>query len=114
LIETAKLTGFNDTQTLDPNNTQRWGLNEAFGVWLNLTKEEISRSGYNVTTNEESMNIFVYEDHSLASSTNSSIISSTGPPTQATGFGIVILISSLTVMTFLVLKRRRKNRNQMK
>ncbi|MFW9904126.1 MAG: DUF362 domain-containing protein [Candidatus Thorarchaeota archaeon] len=123
LIETAKLTGFNDTQTLDPDNPQRWGLNEAFGVWLNLTKEEIRRNGLNVTNDEKSMNIFVYEDHSPASSsmssspsqvsTNSSMTSSTGPPNQAAGFGIVLLISSLTVMSLLVFKRGR-NHNKMK
>ena len=119
LIETAKLNDFEDTHTLDPDNTQRWGLDEAFGVWLNLTKEEINRGGYNTTRNEESMNIFVYEDLSPASSSmsssssqlsaNSSMTSSTGPSNQATGFGIVLLISSLILMTLLVLKRRRKN-----
>ncbi|UCG00271.1 MAG: DUF362 domain-containing protein [Candidatus Heimdallarchaeota archaeon] len=119
LIETAKLTGFNDTQTLDPDNVQRWGLNEAYGVWLNLTKEEIRRGGYNVTTNEDCMNIFVHEDYSLISSsmsssssqisTNSSTTSKTSPPNQTTGFGIVALISSLIVFTALVFRRKRNS-----
>jgi hypothetical protein len=33
---------------------------EAFGVWLNLTKNEIVAAGYDVTTDENHMNVYVY------------------------------------------------------
>ncbi|MHA2202730.1 MAG: DUF362 domain-containing protein [Candidatus Hodarchaeales archaeon] len=120
LIETAKLTGFNDTQTIDPDNIRRWGLDEAFGIWLNLTKEEISRSGFNVTTNEDCMNVFVSEDlspisSSMSSSTtpmsaNFSTTSSSRSPDQTSGFGITILVLSLTTIVLLVFRRRRSQR----
>ncbi|UCE96258.1 MAG: DUF362 domain-containing protein [Candidatus Bathyarchaeota archaeon] len=61
LIQTSELIGYNDTHTLDPDNTVRSGLREAFGVWLNLTKDEIFRGGYNATTDEDHMNVYVYE-----------------------------------------------------
>ena len=61
LIQAASLIGYGDTSTLDPDNTERSGLREAFGVWLNLTKNEIIRAGYNVTTDENYMNVYVYK-----------------------------------------------------
>ena len=60
LVQAASLIGYDDTHTLDPDNTERSGLREAFGVWLNLTKNEIVAGGYNVTTDENHMNVYVY------------------------------------------------------
>ncbi len=60
LVQAASLIGYNDTHTLDPDNTDKSGVAEAFGVWLNLTKNEIIAGGYNVTTDENHMNVYVY------------------------------------------------------
>lgn len=117
LIETAKLTGYNDTQSFDPENSERGGLDEAFGVWLNLSKEEIIRGGYNVTTNEDCMNVFVHEDQSPLSSsmssstsqmsTTSSKTSNTSSPNQTSGFGIILLVISLATIVCFSFRRRR-------
>jgi len=61
LVQAATLIGYNDTRMLDPDNTDKIGVNEeAFGVWLNLAKNEIAAGGYNVTTSESRMNVYVY------------------------------------------------------
>lgn len=118
LIETAKLTGFNDTQSFNPDNVERGDLDEAFGVWLNLTKEELIRGGYNMTTNEDCMNVFVFEDHSPTSSsmsfftspvsTSSSLTTNTRSPNQTSGFGITFLVLSLIA----IISFSRRHRNQ--
>jgi len=60
LMQAANLIGYNDTHTLDPDNTDRSGVDtEAFGVWLTLTKNEIIAGGYNVTTDENHVNVYV-------------------------------------------------------
>jgi hypothetical protein len=62
LMPAAQAIGYADTRTLDPDNTVRLGLAEAFGVWLNLTKQELVAAGYNATTDEARMNVYVRED----------------------------------------------------
>lgn len=60
LMQTAKSIGYSDTHTLDPDNTNpsgSWG--EAFGVWLELARNEISTAGYSVTTDESRMNVYL-------------------------------------------------------
>jgi hypothetical protein len=59
LVQAASLIGYDDTHTLDPDNTHRSGLKEAFGVWLTLTKNAIIAGGYNATTDENRMNVYV-------------------------------------------------------
>ncbi|MDH5793611.1 MAG: DUF362 domain-containing protein [Candidatus Bathyarchaeota archaeon] len=60
LVETANLIGYIDTKTLDPSNTDKSGVSgEAFGVWLNLTKNEIIAGGHNVSNDENHLNIYV-------------------------------------------------------
>ena len=61
LVQAAGLIGYDDTHTLDPDNIDRDGLAEAFGVWLNLSKNELVAGGYDVTTDENRMNIYVRE-----------------------------------------------------
>jgi hypothetical protein len=63
LLQAASLVGYTDTHTVDPDNSDRSGVsNEAFGVWLSLTKNEIVAGGYNVTTDEDHMNIYVVRE----------------------------------------------------
>lgn len=60
LVQASQIIGYTDTHTLDPDSIDRNGVeDEAWGIWLNRTKNEISRSGYNVTTDENHMNVFV-------------------------------------------------------
>ncbi|MFX0015305.1 MAG: DUF362 domain-containing protein [Promethearchaeota archaeon] len=100
LIETAKLKGYEDTQSINPDNIDRDGLDEAFGVWLNLSKNEIQRAGFNVTTNEEQMNVFVFENHThcLSSSMGSStsLISQMSSDTASSNLSSVITSQRLS------------------
>jgi len=51
LMQAARLTGYTDTHTINPDNTNPSGVwGEAFGVWLELSKNGIAAKGYNVTT----------------------------------------------------------------
>lgn len=59
LMKTSEQIGYTDIHTLDPDNTLKSGLTEAFGVWLEKSKGELIQSGYNVTSNEQEMNIYV-------------------------------------------------------
>ena len=60
LMQAAKSIGYTDTHTINPDNTDPSGVwGEAFGVWLNLAKNEIAAGGYNVTTDENQMNIYL-------------------------------------------------------
>jgi hypothetical protein len=75
LVPAAHAIGYVDNRTLNPDNTVRLGLQEAFGVWLNLTKNELVADGFNVTTNEARMNVYIRDDQcppaiSLASPLN--------------------------------------------
>jgi hypothetical protein len=63
LMQAAEIIGYSDTHTLDPDNTQRSGLQEAFGVYLNLSKNEILSAGYSVTASEDHMNVYVRQPH---------------------------------------------------
>ncbi|NHJ85384.1 MAG: DUF362 domain-containing protein [Asgard group archaeon] len=58
LLQAANLLGESGIHTLDPDNTERSGLTEAFGVWLERSKDELIQAGYNVTSNEEEMNVY--------------------------------------------------------
>ncbi|MFQ5979575.1 MAG: DUF362 domain-containing protein [Candidatus Heimdallarchaeota archaeon] len=123
LMQTAGLLGYTDTHTLDPENTQRSGLEEAFGVYLDLTLDALIRGGHNVTTNEDHMNVFVQEGSSSSTSPTSSLGSSsptsaggslssgtsTGATNGTSGFGVVgVMLGLAATIVFLVLKRKRK------
>ena len=95
LIQTASSIGYDDTHTLDPENTQKSGLEEAFGVWLGLTKEELLRNNFNVTTDENRMNIVTN-----SSSSTSSSISTQVPHVEFT----FIIITIFTVVIYMHLQ----------
>ena len=102
LVPTASSIGYDETQYLDPEKTERGGLEEAFGVWLELTKDEMLRNGCNVTSDENRMNVIT---NSTSSSSSSSPIS---------GFEVPITILSLAMISLLFLRRRRKLSSQQK
>ncbi len=62
LVQTARLIGYSDVRSVDPDVDIRVGVSEAFGVWLNRSKAEILAAGYNVTTDENCMNVYVYPE----------------------------------------------------
>lgn len=102
LIPTASSIGYDDTQALHPEKTERGRLEEAFGVWLELTKDEMLRSGYNVTSDENRMNI-------ITNSTSSSSSSSSAP---SSGFELTITVVGLVIIPLLLLQRRKKRSSQ--
>ncbi|MCG3220971.1 MAG: hypothetical protein H7641_06285, partial [Candidatus Heimdallarchaeota archaeon] len=55
----SELIGHIDSYSLDPDSSDTTGLTEAFGIWLNKSKDELVRSGYNVTSDELNMNVYV-------------------------------------------------------
>lgn len=59
LMQTAELNGISSFSSLDPDNTQRGSLSEAFGVWLRLTETELIQNGYTVTCDETRMNVYI-------------------------------------------------------
>ncbi len=59
LMPTAELTGWEDVETLDPDWNQPTGLLEEFGVWLDLTHDELLANGYQVTNNQAQMSVFI-------------------------------------------------------
>jgi hypothetical protein len=62
LMQTAKRIGHTNIHTLDPDSTDKSGVSEAFGVWLEKTKNEINSAGYNTTTDENRMNVYINSD----------------------------------------------------
>ncbi len=98
LVPTASSIGYDDTQSLQPDKTVRGRLEEAFGVWLELTKDEMLRSGCNVTSDENRMNV-------VTNSTSSSSSSSSSP---ISGFEVIISVLSLAIIPHLFSRRRRK------
>ena len=63
LMQAATLIGHTDIHALDPDNTIRdFGSGEAFGVWLNKTKNEIENAGYLVTSDENRMNVYLVSE----------------------------------------------------
>jgi hypothetical protein len=108
LVPTARSIGYDDTHTLHPDNTERSGLTEAYGVWLDLTNDEMLRSNFNVTLDENRMNIIT--NSSSVGITTSSSFSSQSSNTQTSGLEVAflsIVCLSLFFLTFLRRKRRR-------
>ncbi len=113
LVETAKSIGYQNINSLDPDKYERNGLREAYGVWLNLTKDELIRGGYDVTTDEERMNIHVFQDPLLTSvstiSTNSNephdnLLTKTIPTMEFE----LICSTLILIATFFIIKRNQK------
>jgi hypothetical protein len=99
LVPTAKSIGYDDTHTLHPENTKRSGLTEAFGVWLDLTKDEMLLSNCNVTIDENRMNIIA----------NSSSFSFGSSNAQTSGFEVTFLsIVCFSLVFFTFLRKRRR------
>jgi len=64
LMQTADLIGYTDTHTINPDSTDSTGVkNEAFGVWLKLTENELANSGYSVTSQENEMNVYITSEN---------------------------------------------------
>jgi hypothetical protein len=110
LVPTSRSIGYGDTHTLHPENTERSGLTEAFGVWLDLTNDEMLRSNCNVTLDENRMNI-ITNSSSFGSNitTTSSSFSSQTSNTQTSGFEAdFLLVFCLSLFFFTYLRKRRE------
>lgn len=59
LLQTAILKGEENTGLLDPDNPDRGSLAESFHVWLERSMEKMQAGGYQVTMNEDHMNVYV-------------------------------------------------------
>ncbi|MFQ6074840.1 MAG: DUF362 domain-containing protein [Candidatus Bathyarchaeia archaeon] len=55
LIQAAQIKGFKDLSPIDPDNT----ASGSFGEWLRLSMREMEKAGYQVTTDEDQMNVYV-------------------------------------------------------
>jgi hypothetical protein len=60
LIQTANLIGYDDPYAVDPDSSAKGNLGEAFGVWLNKSRDEFLQNNINVTSNEQQMNVYLY------------------------------------------------------
>ncbi len=110
LLKTAGLIGYENPVTLDPDTIEKNGLNEAFGVWLNLTKEEIIRGGVNVTTDEKRLNI-IYDSQNNITNNSSSLISTPNNITSTKvtlGFDLALIFCTLTIILLFLQKKREK------
>ena len=82
LMQTSNLIGHTDTRSIDPDNTNRIGVSgEAFGTWLNLTKNEIARGGYSVTSDENRMNVHLISEDPAPTPTAAPTPTPTAAPT---------------------------------
>jgi hypothetical protein len=112
LIEAAKLLGYENYHYIDPDNTERGSMDEALGIWMNLTKNEFNRRGIQATMNKEQMNIIIQSDFSVENSntsqssfteSNSSLFTDSVATTSFFIFGGV-----LTIVLFALLRTKRK------
>jgi len=55
LLEAAKKKGYSGLSSIDPDNT----AGGFFGYWLRLSMDEIKRAGYQVTVDEDYINVYV-------------------------------------------------------
>jgi hypothetical protein len=105
LKQTAELIGNDDLSfTMDPDSTVHDGFTQAFGVYLNRSRDEILSAGYNVTSNEEE--IIVYGETSInvdVTPTNPNYFLWIG-----IGIGGAVLIAG-GVATYFIIKKKRRN-----
>jgi hypothetical protein len=123
LMQTAKLIGYTDIHTIDPDDTDKTGVDaEAFGVWLSRTENEIVDGGYTVTSDENKMNVHVNSEtypptptpaHSPSSSptasplpTSSPSPSEKSPTTMYIAAGTIGAVAAIAVATILLKTRR--------
>lgn len=82
LVQAAQAIGYLDTHTLNPDGTDRTGVEtEALGIWLPKARDALLRAGIQVTTNEQQMNIYVLKSDIHPSPSPSSSPSLTPSPT---------------------------------
>lgn len=58
LLQASEMIGFTDTYSLNPDSSNSAGLTEAFGIWLKRTQDELLSAGYNVTLDEQKINVY--------------------------------------------------------
>ena len=103
-METAILIGNEEyCDTMDPDTTEHDGFTEAFGVYLNRSRDEILAAGYNVTSNESE--IVVYGETSISIDVLPTNPNYTGL-WIGLGVGGALMITAGFVTFFMVRKKR--------
>lgn len=107
LKETAKQIGYTEAETysIDPHNTNSAGLSGVFGIWLNKSRDELIRGGYQVTTDENQMNVYVDQIERIPQSSESSSIPSEG---TSTNFSFSILFIPFFVLIVGLQRKTKK------
>ncbi|MHA2346836.1 MAG: DUF362 domain-containing protein [Candidatus Hodarchaeales archaeon] len=109
LMPTATSIGYDDLSTLDPEYLGWTALREEVGIWFNLTKHEILRGGFTVTSQENRMNVYVNQNLTIPTTSSLSGTNPTDTSTPAISFGFVCMVLSLPAfMSFYLRRRRRK------
>jgi hypothetical protein len=128
LMQTAQAIGYSDTHTLNPDNKDGTGVSDkAFGIWLPEARDALLRAGFQVTTNEQQMNVCVFKSNMNPSANASpSLSSSTSAPSsqepiqtqnpQSTPsmqpeiilYPVAVAISTAVIVTLIVSLRRKK------
>jgi hypothetical protein len=65
LLPVSKQIGWDasDRVTLDPDQSIKNGISEAFGVWLNLSRDELLDANFKVTNDESQIGFYYRTDH---------------------------------------------------
>jgi len=103
LQQTAELIGYEERlDTINPDTTEHSGFTQAFGVYLNRSRDEILSAGYNVTSDEQQ--ITIYNETEIAVD-----VFPTNPNTNlwiGIGVGGGVLVVGGIVAFFIIKKKR--------
>ncbi|MFX0093071.1 MAG: DUF362 domain-containing protein [Candidatus Hodarchaeota archaeon] len=119
LTMTSELIGHRLSHSLNPDS------GGGLGHWLNKSRDEMVNGGYNVTTDENRMNVYVYQNHTNVTTTTSTSYTTSFTPssvstfssattgttsttTEVTGFSIIFTVLSLTAIFILIQRRKRR------
>lgn len=107
LQETAKELGYTDTSSIDPHTIISW--KESFGEWLNNSRDELIREGFQVTSHENQMNVYVNQLlNNQQSSSDSNPSSSSSPTTGSVAFGFSIIYMPILIILVRWLRKKDK------
>ncbi|NHJ48977.1 MAG: DUF362 domain-containing protein [Asgard group archaeon] len=105
LMQAAKQIGHNNLESIDPSSSNTNGrLIEAFGTWLNHSRDEFLRKGVNVTLDENEIN--VYAESLVVSVEDVSIIYNFWFWFEIGSGGAIVAIIS----TVIIIKNRKKKK----
>ena len=109
LLQAPHNRGYSDISSMDPDNTAP----RAFGQWLRLSMQEISRAGYQTTVDEAHMNVYISQLQT-ATLTPTPTQGPTVPPRDMNWTYIVAIIASvvLVMVTVSIIVTRKKRQGR--